>query len=58
MGMWILKIFGTKVSYFTVLYKLTKTERIFSPFSGVAKILSMGLSDQYNPFCRQIFLYL
>ena len=33
-----------------MLYELTKTERYLSPFSGLAKILSVGLSNQYNSF--------
>ena len=34
MAVTVLKIFGTKVSYFTVLYELTKNERFLSPFIG------------------------
>ena len=44
----VFKIFGTKVLYFTMLYELTKSEHFL--LSEVAKILSMGLSDQYYSF--------
>ena len=50
MAMEVLKIFCTKVLYFAMLYELTKNERYLSSFSGSAKTLSVGLSDQYNSF--------
>ena len=45
-----LKIFGTKVSYFTTLYELTKMNLFFHLSVRLAEVLSMGLSDQYNLF--------
>ena len=48
MAMRGLKILGTKVLYFTMLYELNKNECFFHLSLGVAEILSVGLSDQYN----------
>ena len=48
----VFEIFSTKVSYFTMLYVLTKNECFFHLSVEVAK---MGLSDKYNLFCGHIF---
>ena len=48
MPMEVLTMFGTKVSSFTMLYKLTTINVSFHLSVGAAEILSMGLSDQYN----------
>ena len=47
MALGVLKIFGTKVSYFTMLYELKMN--VFIHLSvRVAEILSVGLSDRYT----------
>ena len=51
----LLKIFGTKVLYFMLLYEFTKNECFLLSFIGVTEILSVGLSDQYNSFLYRIF---
>ena len=40
--MGVLKIFGTKALYFTMLYKLTKMNVFFDLSLGVAEILFVG----------------
>ena len=47
MAVGVLKIFSGKVSYFTMLYELTKNG-LFHLSVGVAEILYMELSDQYD----------
>ena len=41
--MGVLKIFGTKVSYLTMLYKLTKNGCFLSPFIGDSKNFVCGI---------------
>ena len=57
MAVEVLEIFGTKFSYFRECY--TNSLKINCSFHlsvGVAKILSIGLSDEYTiHFCGQIF---
>ena len=55
MAMGVLKIFGTKDLYFTMLYELAKMNVFFHLSLEVAEIFSVGLTDQYNSFCRHIF---
>ena len=58
MAMGVIKIFGTNVLYLTVLYKLTTMNVFFHLSVGVADILSIGLSDQYNSLLLTDFSYL
>ena len=53
--MGVLRIFGIKILYFKMLYELTRNECFLSSFVGVAEILSVGLSDQYNSFLSTDF---
>ena len=53
-----LKILGTQDSYFMMLYELIKMNVLFHLSLGMAKILSVGLSDQHNSFLKTIFPYL
>ena len=50
-----LRIFGIKVSYFTMLYELTKMKVFFYFSAGVAKICLLGCQNSIIHFCRQIF---
>ena len=55
MAMEVLKKFGSKVSYFKMLYELTKNKCFLSV--RVAEILSVTLSDEYNSFWYTDFSY-
>ena len=51
----VLKIFGTKISYFTMLYKLTEMNVLFYRSLGMTEILSVRLSNQYKSFLQTEF---
>ena len=53
-----IKIFGTKGVYFVMLYKVTKVTVFCHLPLGVAQILSVGLSDEYNSLLETEFSYL